>query len=38
MLEMTRTLVTEKFSVLNGYPADAHVLYGGKYWFLTNFF
>jgi DNA polymerase delta subunit 1 len=28
MLEMTRTLVTEKFSVLNGYPADAHVLYG----------
>jgi DNA polymerase delta subunit 1 len=28
MLEMTRTLVTEKFSVMNGYPADAHVLYG----------
>jgi len=28
MLEMTRTLVTEKFSMLNGYPADTQVLYG----------
>lgn len=28
MLEMTRTLITEKFSVQNGYPADAQVLYG----------
>ena len=28
MLEMTRTLITEKFSMANGYPADAQVLYG----------
>lgn len=28
MLEMTRTLITEKYSVANGYPADAQVLYG----------
>lgn len=28
MLEMTRSLVTEKFSRQNGYPADAQVIYG----------
>ena len=28
MLEMTRSLITAKFSVANGYPADAQVLYG----------
>jgi DNA polymerase delta subunit 1 len=28
MLEMTRSLVTEKFCRKNGYPADANVLYG----------
>jgi len=28
MLELTRTLVTEKFTTLNGYPANANVLYG----------
>jgi DNA polymerase delta subunit 1 len=28
MLEMTRTLVTEKFCKKNGYASDANVLYG----------
>jgi len=28
MLEMTRSLVTEKFSIVNNYPADAQVIYG----------
>jgi DNA polymerase delta subunit 1 len=28
MLEMTRTLVTERFSKRNGFVADANVLYG----------